>query len=93
MKIKRYFVFALKTTYYTALDIAAQLRLTCWSRQVLWLFGDEHYVTEVGAMNIFFLMKKERGRGVELVTCSLDDGDILDGGRANVIPVDIILAT
>ncbi|CAN0022908.1 unnamed protein product [Scytosiphon promiscuus] len=48
--------------------------------QVLWLFGDEDYVTEVGAMNIFFLMKKEGGQdGVELVTSPLDAGDILDG--------------
>lgn len=47
--------------------------------QILWLFGDDHYVTEVGAMNIFFLMEKEGGEGVELVTSPLDAGDILDG--------------
>lgn len=35
-------------------------------------------------MNIFFLMKKERGKGVELITSPLDAGDILDGGRANI---------
>ncbi|CAM9707854.1 unnamed protein product, partial [Hapterophycus canaliculatus] len=48
--------------------------------QVLWLFGEEDYVTEVGAMNIFFLIRKEGGEGgVELVTSPLDAGDILDG--------------
>ncbi|CAM9344898.1 unnamed protein product [Ectocarpus sp. 12 AP-2014] len=47
--------------------------------QVLWLFGEEDYVTEVGAMNIFFLIAKEGGGGVELVTSPLDAGDILDG--------------
>lgn len=47
--------------------------------QILWLFGEEHYVTEVGAMNIFFLMEKEGGGGVELVTSPLDAGDILEG--------------
>lgn len=47
--------------------------------QVLWLFGDEHYITEVGAMNIFFLIQKEDGSGAELITSPLDAGDILDG--------------
>lgn len=48
-------------------------------RQILWLFGDEHYVTEVGAMNIFFLVASEDGDGVELITSPLEKGDILDG--------------
>ncbi len=39
--------------------------------------GEEHIVTEVGAMNIFFLLKK--GDGVELVTAPLDLGVILPG--------------
>jgi len=46
--------------------------------QILWLYGDDHTVTEVGAMNIFFLLKTATG-GVELVTPSLDRGDILAG--------------
>lgn len=50
--------------------------------KVLWLFGEEDYVTEVGAMNIFFLLEKEGGGGVELVTSPLDAGDILDGELA-----------
>jgi branched-chain amino acid aminotransferase len=46
--------------------------------QVLWLFGDEHYVTEVGTMNLFFLWEnKETGRR-ELITAPLD-GTILPG--------------
>ena len=47
--------------------------------QVLWLFGDKDggYVTEVGTMNIFVLMKNEAGE-TELVTPPLD-GTILPG--------------
>lgn len=51
--------------------------------KILWLFGEEDYVTEVGAMNIFFLLEKEGGGGVELVTSPLDAGDILDGEAAS----------
>mmetsp|Transcript_19553 Transcript_19553/g.45522 ORF Transcript_19553/g.45522 Transcript_19553/m.45522 type:complete len:157 (-) Transcript_19553:1672-2142(-) len=47
--------------------------------QVLWLFGEDESVTEVGAMNIFFfLVNKDTGRK-ELVTPPLDRGDILPG--------------
>ena len=46
--------------------------------QVMWLMGDEDFVTEVGTMNQFFLWKnKETGRN-ELVTAPLD-GTILPG--------------
>jgi branched-chain amino acid aminotransferase len=47
--------------------------------QILWLFGPEHTVTEVGAMNIFFLIKKKDGKGTELITAPLTNGDILPG--------------
>lgn len=49
--------------------------------QVLWLYGANHEVTEVGAMNIFFVIRP-RGdpHGVpELTTAPLDRGDILPG--------------
>ncbi|KAL9186832.1 hypothetical protein ACHAXT_010552 [Thalassiosira profunda] len=46
--------------------------------QVLWVFGEDEQVTEVGAMNVFFLMEKEGG-GRELVTPPLARGDILPG--------------
>ncbi|CAM9406287.1 unnamed protein product [Choristocarpus tenellus] len=46
--------------------------------QILWLFGEDHLVTEVGAMNIFFLLEKDDG-SKELVTSPLDRGDILPG--------------
>lgn len=36
-------------------------------------------MTEVGAMNIFFVIEKEGGGGLELITSSLDAGDILEG--------------
>lgn len=46
--------------------------------QCLWLFGEDHEITEVGAMNLFILMAKEDG-GRELVTPALDTGVILPG--------------
>jgi branched-chain amino acid aminotransferase len=47
--------------------------------QILWLFGDNDEITEVGAMNIFlFMVNKETGRK-ELVTPPLTRGDILPG--------------
>lgn len=45
--------------------------------QVLWLFGEEGYVTEAGAANFFVLW--ERDGGLELVTPPLDNGTILEG--------------
>jgi branched-subunit amino acid aminotransferase/4-amino-4-deoxychorismate lyase len=33
---------------------------------VLWLFGADHQITEVGAMNIFFVLKKKDGTGNEV---------------------------
>jgi branched-chain amino acid aminotransferase len=40
--------------------------------QVLWLFGEEQEVTEVGTMNLFFFMRGEDGVH-ELVTAPLND--------------------
>eukprot|EP00300_Choanocystis_sp_HF-7_P022126 c21270_g1_i1.p1 GENE.c21270_g1_i1~~c21270_g1_i1.p1 ORF type:complete len:385 (+),score=66.07 c21270_g1_i1:35-1189(+) len=45
--------------------------------QLLWLFGPEHNVTEVGTMNQFFFWYDESGQK-ELITCPLD-GTILPG--------------
>lgn len=45
--------------------------------QILWLFGPEHYVTEVGTMNLFTFWKNENGER-ELITPPLD-GTILPG--------------
>lgn len=46
--------------------------------QVLWLLGDEGYVTEAGASNFFIVLKKDNGR-VEIVTSPLSTGIILPG--------------
>lgn len=46
--------------------------------QILWVFGEDEHVTEVGAMNVFFFMEKENGKR-ELVTPPLTRGDILPG--------------
>nr|CAG4636133.1 EOG090X051P [Eubosmina coregoni]SVE69767.1 EOG090X051P [Eubosmina coregoni] len=46
-------------------------------QQVLWLYGDDHQLTEVGTMNIFIFMLNKKGER-ELVTPPLD-GLILPG--------------
>ncbi|KAI9244885.1 aminotransferase [Sporodiniella umbellata] len=46
-------------------------------QQNLWLFGDEHQLTEVGAMNLFMMLRDDNG-DLELVTPPLD-GSILPG--------------
>ncbi|KAG1645693.1 hypothetical protein G6F44_001574 [Rhizopus delemar] len=46
-------------------------------QQNLWLFGPDHQLTEVGAMNLFMMIKDEHGQP-ELVTPPLD-GSILPG--------------
>lgn len=49
-------------------------------QQVLWLFGEDHRVTEVGAMNIFFVLRSKGDPKVrEVVTAPLSSGDILPG--------------
>eukprot|EP00581_Thalassiosira_minuscula_P006856 CAMPEP_0183702886 /NCGR_PEP_ID=MMETSP0737-20130205/838_1 /TAXON_ID=385413 /ORGANISM="Thalassiosira miniscula, Strain CCMP1093" /LENGTH=380 /DNA_ID=CAMNT_0025929569 /DNA_START=144 /DNA_END=1286 /DNA_ORIENTATION=+ len=47
--------------------------------QILWVFGPEDEVTEVGAMNVFFFLQSEDGKTRELVTPPLSRGDILPG--------------
>ncbi|PYH97148.1 D-aminoacid aminotransferase-like PLP-dependent enzyme, partial [Aspergillus ellipticus CBS 707.79] len=46
--------------------------------QVLWLFGEQRWVTECGTSN-FFVVWRGRDGGLELVTAPLGDGVILDG--------------
>jgi branched-chain amino acid aminotransferase len=46
-------------------------------QQVLWLDGKERYITEVGTMNVFMVLKNKKG-GIELVTPPLN-GLILPG--------------
>lgn len=47
--------------------------------QVLWLFGEDDSITEVGAMNIFFLLEDADTGRRQLVTPPLTRGDILPG--------------
>lgn len=47
--------------------------------QILWLYGEDHQVTEVGAMNMFFVMKNKTTNALELITPPLTRGDILAG--------------
>eukprot|EP01035_Chromulina_nebulosa_P017741 gene17741-23338_t len=56
--------------------------------QILWLFGENHEITEVGAMNIFFLIKKSDSNILELITPPLSRGDILPGvTRRSIIDI------
>lgn len=61
-------------------------------QQILWIFGEDHYITEVGTMNCFIYWINENGRiqsnsnilhhdvvEKELVTPPLTDGTILPG--------------
>lgn len=47
--------------------------------QVLWLFGEEKTITEVGSMNVFFVMLNKDTNRKELITAPLTRGDILPG--------------
>jgi len=47
--------------------------------QVLWLYGDDQVVTEVGAMNVFFFILDKETNKHKLVTPPLSTGDILPG--------------
>ena len=47
-------------------------------QQILWLFGPEHEITEVGTMNCFVLWRNEQGE-MEMITAPLEDGTILPG--------------
>jgi branched-chain amino acid aminotransferase len=54
--------------------------------QILWLFGENDEVTEVGAMNVFFYLVNKETNRPELVTAPLTRGDILPGvTRASIL--------
>ena len=48
------------------------------TQQVLWLFGPDEEITEVGAMNFMAIWKNKQGKK-ELITAPLDQGLILPG--------------
>jgi len=47
-------------------------------QQILWLYGPEHYITEVGTMNIMIYWRNSDGE-LELVTPPIEQGVILPG--------------
>jgi branched-chain amino acid aminotransferase len=54
--------------------------------QILWLFGEECFVTEAGGSNFFVLWKNKTTGRREMVTAPLGDGVILEGvTRASVL--------
>lgn len=54
--------------------------------QVLWLFGNESYVTEAGASNFFVVWRNKETDRLELVTAPLGERIILEGvTRASVL--------
>lgn len=57
-----------------------QQALAAGCEQVLWLYGPQRQLTEVGTMNIFLLLQPTTAGGrPQLVTPPLDDGIILPG--------------
>lgn len=46
--------------------------------QVLWLFGENEYVTEAGASNFFVIVKSPQGQ-IQLIIAALEDQTILEG--------------
>lgn len=54
--------------------------------QVLWLFGADHQITEVGTMNVFFYRKGDNGEK-ELVTPPLGDVILPGVTRSSVIQI------
>lgn len=57
---------------YTAGVVPQQQAAALGYQQILWLYGDEHRLTEVGTMNLFVVLEKEDGT-IELVTPPLGD--------------------
>ncbi|CBQ67506.1 probable BAT2-branched-chain-amino-acid transaminase (cytosolic) [Sporisorium reilianum SRZ2] len=57
--------------------------------QVLWLFGPDRQLTEVGAMNLFVVFRDQATDGeatrYEVATAALDDGTILPGVTRDTI--------
>lgn len=48
-------------------------------QQVLWLFGDDMKITEVGTMNVFIALENKATQKTHLITPPLKDGLILPG--------------
>ncbi|KAK5127435.1 hypothetical protein LTR85_006774 [Meristemomyces frigidus] len=54
--------------------------------QVLWLFGNESYVTEAGASNFFVVMREKESGKLQLITAPLEERIILEGvTRASIL--------
>lgn len=67
--------FKIASNYAPTIQITGKLKQTQDVDQILWLYNDK--ILEVGACNIFFLLKTKSGQ-LELVTAPLD-GSILPG--------------
>lgn len=59
--------------------LAAQEAQSRGYDQVLWLIGEESFVTEAGASNFFVVWKEKNTGKLQLVTAPLDDKIILNG--------------
>lgn len=58
---------------------AQGIAATAGYAQILWLWGENDEITEVGAMNVFFFLRSKTSNRLELVTAPLTRGDILPG--------------
>jgi branched-chain amino acid aminotransferase len=66
--------------YAPTIALSRDVALQHGCEQILWLFGDDHSITEVGAMNIFFAIRsKTNPEEVELITAPLTRNDVLPG--------------
>lgn len=73
--------YKLGSNYGPTIEVQQEAQLR-GCQQVLWLYGDDHEVTEVGTMNVFVYWINEEGEK-ELVTMPLSTGIILPGVTRN----------
>ncbi|KXS94337.1 hypothetical protein AC578_4408 [Pseudocercospora eumusae] len=56
--------------------------------QILWLFGNEEFITEAGACNFFTVIQPKHSGSAQLLTAPLEDGVVLPGvTRASVLDI------
>lgn len=66
--------------YAPTIALSRDVALKYGCDQIMWLFGDDHTITEGGGMNIFLVIRsKTNPEEVELITAPLSRNDILPG--------------
>ncbi|KAK6972998.1 branched-chain-amino-acid aminotransferase mitochondrial [Biomphalaria glabrata] len=70
--------YKISSNYAPTVPIQSQALKKYGCQQMLWLFGDDHQMTEAGTMNLFIYWVNEQGEK-ELITPPLDSGLVLPG--------------